>query len=114
MTVEETNSFDTTLETTEGMRFERGYLSAYFVNDADRQEAVLEDPYILLVDTKITNAKELLPVLEKVMQTGKPLFIIAEDVEGEALATLLSTTSEAPSSLSPSRLPALAIAARPC
>ena len=79
VTVEETNSFDTTLETTEGMRFERGYLSAYFVNDADRQEAVLEDPYILLVDTKITNAKELLPVLEKVMQTGKPLFIIAED-----------------------------------
>ena len=71
------------------MRFERGYLSAYFVNDADRQEAVLEDPYILLVDTKITNAKELLPVLEKVMQTGKPLFIIAEDVEGEALATLV-------------------------
>ena len=89
VTVEETNSFDTTLETTEGMRFERGYLSAYFVNDADRQEAVLEDPYILLVDTKITNAKELLPVLEKVMQTGKPLFIIAEDVEGEALATLV-------------------------
>lgn len=89
VTVEETNSFDTTLETTEGMRFERGYLSAYFVNDADRQEAVLEDPYILLVDTKIANAKELLPVLEKVMQTGKPLFIIAEDVEGEALATLV-------------------------
>ena len=89
VTVEETNSFDTTLETTEGMRFERGYLSAYFVNDADRQAAVLEDPYILLVDTKITNAKELLPVLEKVMQTGKPLFIIAEDVEGEALATLV-------------------------
>ncbi len=89
VTVEETNSFDTTLETTEGMRFERGFLSAYFVNDAERQEAVLEDPYVLLVDTKVTNAKELLPVLEKVMQTGKPLFIIAEDVEGEALATLV-------------------------
>ena len=89
VTVEETNSFDTTLETTEGMRFERGFLSAYFVNDPERQEAVLEDPYVLLVDTKVTNAKELLPVLEKVMQTGKPLFIIAEDVEGEALATLV-------------------------
>ena len=89
VTVEETNSFDTTLETTEGMRFERGFLSAYFVNDAERQEAVLEDPYVLLVDTKVANAKELLPVLEKVMQTGKPLFIIAEDVEGEALATLV-------------------------
>ena len=89
VTVEETNSFDTTLETTEGMRFDRGYLSAYFVTDAERQEAVLEDAYVLLVDSKITNVKDLVPVLEKVMQTGKPLLIIAEDVEGEALATLV-------------------------
>lgn len=89
VTVEETNSFDTTLETTEGMRFDKGYLSAYFVTDAERQEAVLEDPYILLVEGKISSIKDLLPLLEKVMQTNKPLLIIAEDVEGEALATLV-------------------------
>ena len=89
VTVEETNSFDTTLETTEGMRFDKGYLSAYFVTDTERQEAVLEDAYILLVESKISNVKDLLPVLEKVMQTGKPLLIIAEDVEAEALATLV-------------------------
>ncbi len=89
VTVEETNSFDTTLETTEGMRFDKGYLSAYFVTDNERQEAVLEDAYILLVESKISSVKDLLPVLEKVMQTGKPLIIIAEDVEAEALATLV-------------------------
>lgn len=89
VTVEETNSFDTTLETTEGMRFDKGYLSAYFVTDAERQEAVLEDAYILLVEGKISSIKDLLPLLEKVMQTNKPLLIIAEDVEGEALATLV-------------------------
>ncbi|MFT0761610.1 chaperonin GroEL [Scrofimicrobium sp. R131] len=89
ITVEETNSFDTTLETTEGMRFDKGYLSAYFVTDAERQEAVLEDAYVLLVESKISSMKDLLPVLEKVMQTGKPLLIIAEDIEGEALATLV-------------------------
>ncbi len=89
VTVEETNSFDTTLETTEGMRFDKGYLSAYFVTDAERQEAVLEDPYILLVEGKISSIKDLLPLLEKIMQTSKPLLIIAEDVEGEALATLV-------------------------
>ena len=89
VTVEETNSFDTTLETTEGMRFDKGFLSAYFVTDAERQEAVLEDAYILLVEGKISSIKDLLPLLEKVMQTSKPLLIIAEDVEGEALATLV-------------------------
>ncbi|WRS31102.1 chaperonin GroEL [Actinomycetaceae bacterium MB13-C1-2] len=89
VTVEETNSFDTTLETTEGMRFDKGYLSAYFVTDTERQEAVLEDPYILLVEGKISSIKDLLPLLEKVMNTSKPLLIIAEDVEGEALATLV-------------------------
>ena len=89
VTVEETNSFDTTLETTEGMRFDKGYLSAYFVTDQERQEAVLEDAYVLLMDSKISNVKDIVPVLEKVMQTGKPLAIIAEDVEGEALATMV-------------------------
>ena len=89
VTVEETNSFDTTLETTEGMRFDKGFLSAYFVTDTERQEAVLEDAYVLLMDSKISNVKDIVPVLEKVMQTGKPLLIVAEDVEGEALATLV-------------------------
>ena len=89
VTVEETNSFDTTLETTEGMRFDKGYLSAYFVTDPERQEAVLDDAYVLLVESKISSMKDLLPILEKVMQTGKPLLLVAEDVEGEALATLV-------------------------
>ena len=89
ITVEETNAFETTLETTEGMRFEKGFLSPYFVTDAERQEAVFEDAYVLLVEGKISNVKDLLPLLEKVMQAGKPLLIIADDVEGEALATLV-------------------------
>ncbi len=89
VTVEETNSFDTTLETTEGMRFDKGYLSAYFVTDSERQEAVLEDPYILLVESKISSLKEMLPLLEKVMESNKPMLIIAEDIEGEALASLV-------------------------
>ena len=89
ITVEESNTFGLELELTEGMSFDKGFLSPYFVTDAERQEAVLEDPYVLLVDTKISNVKDLLPLLEKVMQTGKPLHIISEDVEGEALATLV-------------------------
>ncbi len=89
ITVEESNTFGLELELTEGMSFDKGFLSPYFVTDAERQEAVLEDPYILLVDTKISNVKDLLPLLEKIMQTGKPLLIISEDVEGEALATLV-------------------------
>lgn len=89
ITVEESNTFGLELELTEGMSFDKGFLSPYFVTDPERQEAVLEDPYILLVDSKVSNVKELLPVLEKVMQSGKPLLIIAEDVEGEPLATLV-------------------------
>ncbi|MDN6258539.1 MAG: chaperonin GroEL [Corynebacterium sp.] len=89
ITVEESNAFGVTLETTEGMRFDKGYLSAYFATDVERGEAVLEDPYILLVSSKISNVKDLLPLLEKIMQSGKPLLIIAEDIEGEALSTLV-------------------------
>ncbi|WP_286737810.1 chaperonin GroEL [Kocuria sp. UBA1838] len=89
ITVEESNTFGLELELTEGMRFDKGYLSGYFVTDADRQEAVLEDPYILIVNSKISAVKDLVPVLEKIMQAGKPLLIIAEDVDGEALAMLV-------------------------
>ncbi len=89
ITVEESNTFGLELELTEGMRFDKGHLSAYFVTDTDRMETVLDDPYILVVNSKIGSVKDLLPLLEKVMQSGKPLAIIAEDVEGEALATLV-------------------------
>jgi chaperonin GroEL len=89
ITVEEARGLETTLETVEGMQFDRGYLSPYFVTDPERMEAVLEDPMILIHDKKISSMKDLLPVLEKVAQMGKPLLIIAEDVEGEALATLV-------------------------
>ncbi|WP_250446562.1 chaperonin GroEL [Actinotalea sp. C106] len=89
ITVEESSALGLELELTEGMRFDKGFLSAYFVTDAERQEAVLEDAYVLLVEGKISNVKDLLPLLEKVIQSGKPLFIIAEDIEGEALATLV-------------------------
>jgi len=89
ITVEESNTFGLELELTEGMRFDKGYISGYFVTDTERMEAVLEDPYILIANQKISAVKDLLPVLEKVMQGGKPLVIIAEDVEGEALATLV-------------------------
>ncbi len=89
ITVEESNTFGLELELTEGMRFDKGYISGYFVTDAERQESVLEDAYVLLVESKIGSVKDLLPLLEKVMQAGKPLLIISEDVEGEALATLV-------------------------
>ncbi|MFC3898762.1 chaperonin GroEL [Lentzea rhizosphaerae] len=89
ITVEESNTLGLELELTEGMRFDKGYISGYFVTDPERQEAVLEDPYILLFGSKISTVKDLLPLLEKVMQSGKPLLIISEDVEGEALATLV-------------------------
>ena len=89
VTVEESNTFGMDLEFTEGMQFDKGYLSPYFVTDAERQEAVLEDPFILFVNSKISSVQDLLPVLEKVMQAGRPLLIVAEDVEGEALATLV-------------------------
>jgi chaperonin GroEL len=89
VTVEESNTFGTTLELTEGMRFDKGYLSAYMVTDPDRQEAIFEDPYILIANQKISAIKDLLPIVDKVIQSGKQLLIIAEDVEGEALATLV-------------------------
>jgi len=89
ITVEESNTFGLELELTEGMRFDKGYISGYFVTDPERMEAVLEDPYILIANSKISAVKDLLPLLEKVMQSGKPLVIIAEDVDGEALSTLV-------------------------
>jgi len=89
ITVEESNTFGIDLELTEGMRFDKGYISGYFVTDAERMETVLDDPYILIANSKISSLKDLLPVLEKVMQTGKPLLVIAEDVDGEALAGLI-------------------------
>jgi chaperonin GroEL len=89
ITVEEARGLETTLETVDGMQFDRGYLSPYFVSDPERMEAVLEDPMILIYDKKISAMKDLLPILEKVAQMGKPLLIVAEDVEGEALATLV-------------------------
>jgi chaperonin GroEL len=89
ITVEESNTFGLELELTEGMRFDKGYISAYFVTDPERMETELEDPYILVLNSKVSTVKDLLPLLEKVMQAGKPLVIIAEDVEGEALSTLV-------------------------
>ena len=89
ITVEESKTAETFLETVEGMQFDRGYLSPYFVTNSDNMEAELEDAYLLIYDKKISNMKDLLPLLEKVVQTGKPVMIIAEDVEGEALATLV-------------------------
>src|SRR5687767_14103496 len=89
ITVEESNTFGMELELVEGMQFDKGYISPYFVTDQDRMEAELEDPYILIAQQKISSVRDLLPVLEKVMQAGKPVVIIAEDVEGEALATLV-------------------------
>jgi len=89
ITVEESNTFGLELELTEGMRFDKGYISPYFITDAERMETTLEDPYLLVANSKIAAVKDLLPILEKVMQSGKPLMIIAEDVEGEALATLI-------------------------
>jgi chaperonin GroEL len=89
VTVEESNTFGMELDFVEGMQFDKGYISPYFVTDQERMEAVLDDPYLLIVNKKVSSVQELLPVLEKVMQSGKPLVIIAEDVEGEALATLV-------------------------
>jgi len=89
ITVEESNTFGLDLELTEGMRFDKGYISAYFVTDTERMETVLDDPYILIANQKVSNVKDLLPLLEKVMQSGKPLLILSEDVDGEALSTLV-------------------------
>ncbi len=89
ITVEEAKGTETEVKTVEGMQFDRGYLSPYFVTNADKMEVELENPYILIYDKKISSMKELLPILEKQVQTGKPLLIIAEDLDGEALATLV-------------------------
>jgi chaperonin GroEL len=89
ITVEDSQTFGVELDFTEGMQFDKGYISPYFISDPDRQEAVLEDPYVLIVNSKISSVQDMLSILEKVMQSGKPLLIIAEDVEGEALATLV-------------------------
>src|SRR6478735_3686742 len=89
ITVEESNTFGLDLELTEGMRFDKGYISQYFMTDPERMEAVLDDPYILIANSKVSTVKDLLPLLEKVMQSGKPLLIIAEDIDGEALSTLV-------------------------
>ena len=89
ITVEESNTFGLDLELTEGMRFDKGYISPYFVTDAERMEATLDDPYILIASSKISSLKDILPVLEKVMQSGKPLLVLSEDVDGEALAGLI-------------------------
>jgi chaperonin GroEL len=89
ITVEESNAFGLELELTEGMRFDKGYISPYFITDPERLEAVLDDPYLLIVEGRTAHLDDLLPILEKVMRTGKPLAIVAEDVEGEALATLI-------------------------
>src|SRR3974390_1366989 len=89
VTVEESNTFGIELELTEGMQFDKGYLSPYFVTDAERQEAVLEDAYVLFTNSKVSNVHDLVPGLERVMRGGRPLLVVAEDVEGEALATLV-------------------------
>ncbi|MGZ8594290.1 MAG: chaperonin GroEL, partial [Actinomycetota bacterium] len=89
ITVEESNTFGMELDFVEGMRFDKGFISPYFITDAERMEAVLDDPYILIANSKISAVKDLLPVLEKVMQAGKPVLVLSEDVEGEALATLV-------------------------
>src|SRR5437588_8715847 len=89
ITVEESKTMTTELQTVDGMQFDRGYLSPYFVTDADRMECVLEDPYILIHEKKISNMKDLLPLLEQTVRAGKPLLLISEEVEGEALATLV-------------------------
>src|SRR2546428_8106226 len=89
ITVEEAKSLETTLETVDGMQFDRGYLSPYFITDPEKMACVLEDTYLLIHEKKISNMKDLLPILEQIAKLGKPLLIIAEDVEGEALATLV-------------------------
>jgi chaperonin GroEL len=114
VTVEEAKGMDTTLEVVEGMQFDRGYLSPYFVTDAERMEAVLEDCLILISEKKLSVMKDMLPLLEQVAQSGKPLLIVAEDVEGEGLATLVVNKLRGTLSACRSRRRASATAARPC
>jgi chaperonin GroEL len=114
ITVEEAKTIETTLDVVEGMQFDKGYLSPYFVTNADTMEAVLEDAYILIHEKKISSLQDLLPLLQNVAKAGKPLLIIAEDVEGEALATLVVNKLRGTLQAAPSRPPASATAARPC
>jgi chaperonin GroL len=114
ITVEESKTMGTSLEVVEGMQFDRGYVSSYMVTDTDKMEAVLDDPYILITDKKISNIQDILPLLEQIVQAGKKLVIIAEDVEGEALATLSSTSSGEPSPALLSRHQASATEGRKC
>ena len=115
ITVEEAKGLETTLEVVEGMQFDRGYLSPYFVTDPERMEAMLEDAYILIHEKKISSMKDLLPVLEQIAKTGKPFLIVAEDVEGEALATLVVNKLRGTLNCAPrSRRRASATGARPC
>jgi chaperonin GroEL len=114
ITVEEAKSIETTLDVVEGMQFDKGYLSPYFATNAEAQEAVLEDAYVLIHEKKIANLQEFLPLLQTVAKSGKPLLVIAEEVEGEALAALVVNKIRGTSTCAPSRPPASAIAARPC
>ena len=114
ITVEEGNSLENDLEVVEGMQFDRGYLSPYFANNQDNMTCDLEDPYILLHDKKISNIRELLPLLEAVAKSGKPLLIIAEDVEGEALATLVVNTIRGIVKVAAVKAPGLAIGEKQC
>ena len=113
ITVEEAKSLDTELDVVEGMQFDRGYLSPYFVTDAEKMRATLEDPYILLHEKKLSNLQDMLPILEKVVQSGRPLLIIAEDIEGEALATLVVNRLRGGLKVAAVKAPALVTAARP-
>ena len=114
ITVEESKTMTTELETVDGMQFDRGYLSPYFVTDQDRMEVVLEDPYILIHEKKISNMKDVLPVLEQIAKVGKPLLLISEDVDGEALATLVVNKIRGTLNVCAVKAPALATAARQC
>jgi len=114
ITVEEGKTLETSHEFVEGMQFDRGYLSPYFVTDPQKMEVELEDPYILIHEKKISSNKDLIPVLEKVLNAGKPILIIAEEVEGEALATLVINKLRGTFKCLPSRPQATAIVARPC
>ena len=114
ITVEESKSMETSLEVVEGMRFDRGYLSPYFVTDPERMEVALENPYLLIYEKKISSMKDLLPILEKIAQQGAPLLIVAEEVEGEALATLVVNKIRGTLQVCAVKAPGFGIGGRPC
>jgi chaperonin GroEL len=114
ITVEEAKSLETELEVVEGMQFDRGYISPYFITNADKMRVEMEDPYILIYEKKLSGLQELLPLLEAVVQASKPLLIIAEDIEGEALATLVVNKLRGGLKVAAVKAPASAIAARQC